>query len=249
MMSAMKRRRPSVVALAALAAGTVVGCAGSDDSASTSSTQFTLLPTSTTIETTTTSTTSTTIAATSTTVETTTTTTVAAAPTTAPNEAVADLVLSGDGIGTAGFGADPDGVISYLSSYLGDPTNDTGWIDPLTIGLCSGEELRRVSWGVLTLLFGDVSTVVQGRRHFFGYTYGDTAEIGAEPVGLITSRGVQIGSRVIDVVAAYPAVTINPEDDFTPPFFFVNDSLRGFLTGVDDDATVTAILGGDDCGI
>ena len=106
-----------------------------------------------------------------------------------------------------------------------------------------------MSWGVLTLLFGDVSYVVQGRRHFFGYTYGDQAEIGAAPVGLKTSRGVMIGSRVVDVTAAYPAAQINPEDDFTPPFFFVNDSLRGFLTGVDDDATVTAILGGDDCGI
>ena len=67
--------------------------------------------------------------------------------------------------------------------------------------------------------------------------------------GLQTTRGVTIGSRVIDVRAAYPAATINPEDDFTPPFFFVNDSLRGFLTGVSDDATVTAILGGGDCGI
>jgi hypothetical protein len=163
--------------------------------------------------------------------------------------AVAELLLSGDGIGTAGFGADPDGVIEYLNSYLGPPTNDTGWIDPLSIGLCAGDELRQVSWGVLTLLFGDVSEVVQGRRHFFGYTYGDQREIGAAPVGLQTTRGVAIGSRVVDVRAAYPAVTINPEDDFTPPFFFVNDSLRGFLTGVTDDATVTAILGGGDCGI
>ncbi len=44
-----------------------------------------------------------------------------------------------------------------------------------------------------------------------------------------------IGSRVIDVLGAYPAVTINPEDDFSAPFFFVNDNLRGFVTGVDDD--------------
>ena len=68
-------------------------------------------------------------------------------------------------------------------------------------------------------------------------------------VGLKTSRGVEVGSRVVDVRAAYPAVTIFPEDDFTPPFFVVNDSLRGFLTGVEDDATVTAIIGGEDCGI
>lgn len=158
-------------------------------------------------------------------------------------------MLSGEGIGTAGFGADADGTIEYVNSYLDAPDNDTGWIDPLTIGLCSGDELRRVSWGVLTLLFGDVSEIVQGRRHFFGYTYGDQAQIGAAPVGLQTTRGVAIGSRVVDVRAAYPAATFNPEDDFTPPFFYVNDSLRGYLTGTEDDATVTAILGGEDCGI
>jgi len=247
MMSPMFRRITPAVIVVGLV---LTACGGSDDSgsASTSSTPFTLLPTTTTPATsTTTSTTTTTMAPTTTT--TAPTTTIAQPTTTAPNPAVADLVLSGDGIGTAGFGADPDGVISYISSYLGEPSNDTGWIDPFTIGICSGDEIRRVSWGVLTLIFGDVSTVVDGRRHFYGYTYGDQAEIGVEPVGLTTSRGVMIGSRVIDVEAAYPAVTINPEDDFTPPFFFVNDSLRGFLTGVEDDATVTAILGGDDCGI
>ncbi len=85
------------------------------------------------------------------------------------------MLLSGDGIGSADFGADPEGVIEYVNSFLGAPTNDTGWIDPLTIGLCSGAEIRQVSWGVLSLLFGDVSEVVQGRRHFFAYAYGDRA--------------------------------------------------------------------------
>ncbi len=246
MMSPMSRR---IISAAALVGLVLASCGGSDESTdeSTATTEFTLLPTTTVVVTTTTVPPSTT--STTTTTSSTTTTTVAQPSTTVPDPAVTDLVLSGDGIGTAGFGADPDGVIAYITSYLGEPSNDTGWIDPLTIGLCSGEELRRVSWGVLTLLFGDVSTIVQGRRHFFGYTYGDQAEIGAEPVGLTTSRGIMIGSRVVDVEAAYPAATINPEDDFTPPFFFVNDSLRGFLTGVEADATVTAILGGDDCGL
>ncbi len=226
----------------------LAACGGSDDDTA-STTEFTLVvPTSSTSTTTTSTTTSTT------TTSTTTTTTVAPATTVAPSTtaadpAVSELLLSGDGIGTAGFGADPNGVVEYINSYLGPPSNDTGWIDPLTIGLCSGDELRQVSWGVLTLLFGDVSEVVEGRRHFFGYGYGEQGEIGSAPVGLQTTRGVMIGSRVIDVTAAYPAATINPEDDFTPPFFFVNDSLRGFLTGVSDDATVTAILGGGDCGI
>jgi hypothetical protein len=241
MMSVMIRRTAALVIVGGL---TLAACGGSDDDTA-PTTEFTLaLPTTSS---TTTSTTSTTTSTTSTT--STTTSTTVAPSTTVADPAVAELLLSGDGIGTAGFGADPDGVVQYLNSYLGPPSNDTGWIDPLSIGLCAGTELRQVSWGVLTLLFGDVSEVVQGRRHFFGYAYGDQGEIGAAPVGLETTRGVAIGSRVVDVRAAYPAATINPEDDFTPPFFFVNDSLRGFLTGVTDDATVTAILGGGDCGI
>ena len=242
-MSVMIRRTVALFVVGALG---LAACGGSDDD-SAATTAVTILPPTSSTSTTTTSTTTTT---TSTTVpESTTSTSTVAPSTTEPDPAAVELLLSGDGIGTAGFGADPDGVIEYVNSYLGPPSNDTGWIDPLTIGLCSGDELRQVSWGVLVLLFGDVSEVVQGRRHFFGYAYGDQGEIGAEPVGLQTTRGVMIGSRVVDVRAAYPAATINPEDDFTPPFFFVNDSLRGFLTGVSDDATVTAVLGGGDCGI
>jgi hypothetical protein len=244
MMAIMIRRSCALLVVGGLL---VSGCGGSDDDTA-STTEFTLLPPPTTTATTTTAATTSTTSTSSTTTTTAPPTTLAPS-TTVPDPAVVELLLSGDGIGTAGFGADPDGVVAYMNSYLGEPSNDTGWIDPLTIGLCSGNELRQVSWGVLTLLFGDVSEVVAGRRHFFGYTYGDQAEIGAAPVGLQTTRGVMIGSRVVDVRAAYPAASINPEDDFTPPFFFVNESLRGFLTGVSDDATVTAILGGGDCGI
>jgi hypothetical protein len=243
----MRRRTVLTIPLViTLSAGFAACGGGDDDAAPDSTTRLTLLPTTTTIAetTTTSSTTTTTTSSTSTT-----TSTVAETTTTVPDPAVEDLVLSGEGIGTAGFGADADGTIEYITSYLGAPDNDTGWIDPLSIGLCDGDVIRNVSWGVLMLTFGDVSRIVQGRRHFFAYTYGDQAEIGGAPVGLHTTRGVEIGSRVVDVKAAYPAATINPEDDFSPPFFYVNDTLRGFLTGVEDDATVTAILGGDDCGL
>ena len=66
-------------------------------------------------------------------------------------------------------------------------------------------------------------------------------------VGLATERGITSGSRVVDVLGAYPGVSINPEDEFSAPFFYVNDNLRGFVTGVDDDSTVTVILGGIGC--
>ena len=49
------------------------------------------------------------------------------------------------------------------------------------------------------------------------------------------------------LTARNPGVSINPEDDVSAPFFYVNDNLRGFVTGVDDDSTVTVILGGIGC--
>lgn len=241
----IRRSLAAVVALGLVLAA--CSSSGESDDANAATTEFTLLPSTTSAPTT--STTSTTSTSTTSTSTSSTSTTVVESTTTQPDPAVTALVMSGEGIGSAGFGAEPEGVISYINSFLGEPTNDTGWIDPLTIGACPGAELRLVSWGVLTLLFGDVSTVVQGRRHFVAYTYGAEGEVGAAPVGLVTSRNVTIGSRVVDVVAAYPAATLNPEDDFTAPFFYVNDNLRGFVTGLTDDSTVTAILGGMNCGI
>jgi hypothetical protein len=157
------------------------------------------------------------------------------------------LVLSDRGIGTAEFGSDADGVIAFLSSYLGDPTVDTGWIDPFELGACPGSEVRQVSWGALTLTFGDVSNIRAGRRHFVSYTYGIDGQVGVEPVGLQTSDGITVGSRVIDVLGVYPNAVLFPEDDFGAPTFFVNENLRGFLTGLADDSTVTVVLGGQGC--
>jgi hypothetical protein len=182
----------------------------------------------------------------STVLETTTTSTVAETTTTIDPAAQA-LVLSGNGVGTSEFGADPDAVISTVTSVLGEPTNDTGWIDPLSVGACPGTEIRLVDWGVLSLVFGDASEITEGRRHFLAYYYGSAGEVGGAPAGLVTDAGITTGSRVADVKAAYPGVTLNPEDDFTSPFFYVSDSLRGFLTGIDDDSTVTVILGGMGC--
>jgi hypothetical protein len=241
----MNRRVVALFAAGAIA----LGACGSDDAADTetSSTQLTLVPTTTVAPTTTSAATTSTIAET-TTIAAETTTTAVDPTTTLVDPAVEALVLSGEGIGSAEFGADPDGVVSYLTSFLGDPTNDSGWIDPFEVGACPGTEIRFVEWGVLTLIFGDVSQVVEGRRHFFSYSYGLGGEVGAFPVGLSTERGVTLGSRVIDVNAAYPGVTLNPEDEFTDPSFFVNDNLRGSLTGLEDDSIVTVIYGGIGCG-
>lgn len=240
------------IAMFLAACGTSTDSTGSEPAATASSTaattSSTLLapPTTTTIpETTTTSTTTTS----STTTSTTTTTTSSTTTTTIdPGPDLSGLLLLGDGIGPLRFGAEADGVVDYLSSFLGAPTHDTGWVDPFEIGLCPGTELRLVSWGVLTITLGDESDFASGRRHFVAYSYGIDGEIGLEPQGLQTEEGITVGSPVADLVAAYPDVLLLPEDDFAGPSYVIDESRYGYLTGLEDDDLVTVIFGGQGCG-
>ena len=63
---------------------------------------------------------------------------------------VAELILTAGGLGDAAFGGEPDAVISYVSSILGSPTEDSDWTTPETF-LCAGTVIREVNWGVLSL--------------------------------------------------------------------------------------------------
>ena len=167
-----------------------------------------------------------------------------AAPTTlAPIE----LLLRRDGLGVAAFGTEADTAVAATTTALGEPTEDTGWVDPLTISTCAGPELRRVSWGVLSLLFGDPSG--GGARNFFSYSYGDVAGLGGQPAGLRTPEGLGLGTPVADLRVAYPAVTLNAgEEGLVESSFFVDDALAGLLTGATDTDSVTVIFGGPFCG-
>jgi hypothetical protein len=161
----------------------------------------------------------------------TTTTTTTAPPVTEPPvtvpPAVRELVLRRDGIGTAAFGTDPDAVVGYVSSFLGSPTGDTGWTDPYSFAICPGNEVRRVEWGVFSLLFSDDSPVASARRHFFAWEYGLAGQVGDEPQGLSTPGGVGLGDRVVDLRAEFPGVFVNEgEDDLFPSNFYVDDCRR-----------------------
>ena len=107
-------------------------------------------------------------------VTTTTTTTTTLPPTTTipPPLGVDELILGPNGIGGALLGADPDTSVSYISSILGAPTDDSGWVDPLEFYLCRGTTVRRVEWGVLSVMFGDESDIATGRTHLISWTYG-----------------------------------------------------------------------------
>jgi hypothetical protein len=180
----------------------------------------------------------------------TTTTTVPPTTTTTEPLAVQELLLNGDGLGSAKFGAAPDGVIEYVSSILGGDTGDTGWVDPSTFADCPGTVARRVDWGVLSLLFTDLSNVADGRRHFMGYEYGLVGTIGDEPVGLRTPGGTTLGTRVVDLLADFPDASVNAGDSDTnfPPNFYVSDNFRGLVTGIDAEDVVTVVFGGPGCG-
>lgn len=159
----------------------------------------------------------------------------------------AGFVLGTDGLGSVSFGADPDGVIAFVTSFLGGATADTGWVDPFTIGACGGTQLRQVSWGDLQLEFGDVSTITDGRPHFYAYFYGREGISSATPPGLATSEGITVGSTVAALLQAYPGVQLRSGDEFMNDSFFVNDNLTGRLSGLADPDVVELIIGGIPC--
>src|SRR5918994_3145098 len=174
--------------------------------------------------------------------------TIAVTTTTEPI-ALQELILTGDGLGSAQFGADPEQVIEYVTSILGSNTADTGWVDPFSFAACEGTIARRVDWGVLSLLFTDLSPVANGRRHFIGYEYGRVGQVGDDPVGLHTPGGITLGSRVVDLLAEFPEAVINarePPSDL-PDNLHVSTVFYGLLTGVTPDDYVTVLFGGYGC--
>ncbi len=185
-----------------------------------------------------------------TTTTTTTTTTTVPPTTTTEALAVSELLLRGDGLGGALFGAAPEGVIEYVTSILGGNTADTGWVDPFTFAACDGTVARKVSWGTLALFFNDLSTYATERRHFMGWEYGIDGQLGDEPVGLRTPGGTTLGTRVVDLLADFPDASINEgdEDPYIPANFYVSDVFSGLLTGTSPEDLVTTMRGGYGCG-
>jgi hypothetical protein len=174
--------------------------------------------------------------------------TTVAPDTTAPAPGSAGgFVLGTDGLGSVSFGADPDGVITFVTSFLGGATSDTGWVDPFTIGACGGTQLRQVTWGDLQLEFGDVSDIAEGRPHFYAYYYGKEGSSTASPAGLETPDGISIGSSVAQLLQAYPGVQLRLGDEFMNDSFFVNQNLTGRLSGLADVDLVEMIIGGIPC--
>jgi len=158
------------------------------------------------------------------------------------------LVLSEHGLGSADFGADPDGVVDYVSSIIRQPTTDSGWVEPSGLGACPGTVARVVTWRDLALFFGDEAESFRGRRHFFGYTYGPPFAAEIDPAGPATDGGITVGSTVQQLQTVFPAAGVNPADDSTPANFTIVEGLSGYLTGAGESDTITQFVGGLVCG-
>lgn len=222
-----------------MAALVTAGCSDESSSADTTTS------TSVAVTTTTVAVTTTTLAPTTTTVAATTSTT-APAITTTTIAKVKGLPLSASGLGDALFDADADGVVDYVNSILGIPTTDSGWVDATANGVgCPGTVIRFVDWNDLTLFFTDDVTAI---RHFAAYTYGPAFSANIAPYGLATDAGIGVGSTVAELRAAYPAVNIAPEDEFSGPSFEIESGLRGVLTGTADTDVILSFVGGFGCG-
>lgn len=194
-------------------------------------------------------------------------TTTTLAPTTTTTLVDADVELTDEGI-QAGptwlpFGHDDDDVVAVLSSILGPPASDTGWLDSLTdgweqFGVCPSPNVRGVSWGEggaisLQILFtdGDTDFWTGGVEHFFTFYYSDSAE----PHGLTTPEGIGVGSSLGDLKAVYdPAKIVIDEAFFDPAIGFWSydlldwTGLWGFATGQTDAHAITSVNGGRGCG-
>ena len=183
-------------------------------------------------------------------------TTITATPATTPTTTipeplgVAELILTAGGLGDAAFGGEPDAVISYVSSILGSPTEDSDWTTPETF-LCAGTVIREVNWGVLSLMFGDESSSASGRPHFMSYTYGLIDRLGDEPQGLVTSEGLTISNTVATLLDRTDARLDEGDEELEiPPSFFYDREpfpVTGLLTGTSDEDVVLVILGGSGC--
>ncbi|MFM8856982.1 MAG: hypothetical protein ACKOI2_07210 [Actinomycetota bacterium] len=161
---------------------------------------------------------------------------------------VDDLKLWSGGIGDVRFGVDPDGVVSYMKKRLGEPTEDSGYVDSYSaFGSCPGSRVRGVRWGDLLLLFGDESTVVDGRLHFFSWKYGPMSGSSLVPPNLKTEGGVTIGSTVSDLRRLHPSVEIFSDEIFGAGFE-IERTLSGTLSSTESSGRVTVLYGGITCG-
>lgn len=175
---------------------------------------------------------------------------------------VADVALTGDGIDLPGllleFGAPFPAAETALKKALGPPSTDTG-VGPSfgAYGTCPGSQLRALEYGdgALVVLFGDVAgpELTMYQWSLTGRGTPATVPPARALVGDVTTYELVVGATVAELRAGTSGaeLDVQPGDEVVAASFRLQDQSSGFfgfLTGSEDDSTITSVLGGDACG-
>jgi hypothetical protein len=186
---------------------------------------------------------------------------VPAQPSSAP--AVEDVRLTGDGVdvpdAVVTFGTPYEQAVAALKSALGEPTKDTGPIDPSSgYGTCPGPTLQVLEYGggALQLLFGRTGAADAPVLHTWALTdIGDPAAVptASALVGDVTTYELGVGTTVGELRDGLDEQTFQITEDAVSmdPAFTVQDQssgFRGFLTGRSASDRVTFVEAGAGCG-
>lgn len=186
----------------------------------------------------------------------------AAAPAPSPSPVALAGRLSGNGIDLPDrlieFGAAFDDVQPALVAAFGEPTEDSGVTSSFSsYGTCPGEQLRALEFagGALYVLFGDVDGP---ELTMYQWTLADKGRTDQVPqasalVGDVTTYDFAVGDTLgaLREGSSGAELEVFPEEGAFPASFRLQDQSPGFygyLTGTDDDDTITGVQGGTRCG-
>jgi hypothetical protein len=161
-------------------------------------------------------------------------------------------VLRADGVGEFDFGDSAEQVFGELAAILGDPDEDTGWVDQQTnYGICLGDVVRFARWGSFQAFFTDGPSDWEsaGVRHFASYTQAVYFE--GDELPLVTADGLGLGSPVGDVRAIHGQDSVFDDPIYGP--VFLHDPTGpaqqwGSVSGLDADDRIRSINGSFACG-
>lgn len=144
------------------------------------------------------------------------------------------------------FGQDAEIVLDETAAVLGDPDDDSGFIE---MEFCAGTRTRFVRWGNLELVFTE--EVADSNEGTFSQWYADGF---TDPTGLVTPEGLGVTATVGFLEVTYgSALAIVPafEGDVVGLFAVTNPGTGGVLSGTTEglhpEGFVTTLWAGDSC--
>lgn len=168
-----------------------------------------------------------------------------------PQAPAEGLVLDAAGLGAVAFGEDMVDVEQTLSTILGEPDDDSGFVDMICES--SGESGRELVWGPLVVAFEGPRDQATFKAYQYGGFNRDRQLAAGDPLGLRTSAGIGLGSTGHDILAAYGAAAVFSEGSpggFPPPTWYWSPSETEYLfMTMDGNSPSSAVIAfGGTCG-